>query len=152
MPPGGKRTGAGRKPGGKNKATLEKQAIQEAFNQRVLLHADDLFNAQYKLAVGAQVVMRIDETQGKKGGEPKREHVLVTDAKEIKSLLDEHDGGDGEVDGTYYYFRTVPPDNRALDSLLNRTLGKAKDSVDLTSNGETLQVATFQIATRRDSE
>lgn len=144
MANGGKRAGAGRKPGSKNKATLEKQKVAEAFNQRVLTHADALFNAQFKLAVGSQRVFRVDETE--ENGKTKREHVLVTDAEEIKTLLDEHDGGDGAVDGTYYYFQTVPPDNRALDSLLNRTLGKAKDSLDVTSNGETVQFSLTPIA------
>lgn len=126
---GGKRPGAGRKEGSKNKATLEKQAVIDAFNQRVMAKADDLFNAQYKLAVGSQKVFRIDEKKGK-GGDVKREHVWVTDANEIKALLDEHDGSNGDVDGSYYYFQTVIPDNRALDSLLNRTLGKPKDTIE----------------------
>lgn len=141
---GGSRPGAGRKPGGKNRKTLEKQAVMEAFNQRVLNQADALFNAQFRLAVGSQKVFRIDEI--KEGNKVRREHTLVTDAEEIKDLLDEHDGGDGVVDGNYYYFQTVMPDNRALDSLLNRTLGKPKDSLDVTSGGEKL--ATFNIATR----
>lgn len=132
MKNGGKRPGAGRPKGRKSAKTLEKMAIQEAFNQRVLLHADNLFNAQYKLAVGSQRVFRIDETTNKTGQVIKKEHVLVTDPNEIKSLLDEYDGGDGVVDGSYYYLQAVPPDNRALDSLLNRTLGKPKDSVELT--------------------
>ncbi len=127
---GGKRPGAGRKKGGSNAKTLAQKAIVDAFNQRVLGHADDLFNAQLKLAIGSQRVFRIDETKDGKGG-TKREHVLVTDAEEIKSLLDEHDGGDGTVDGDYYYFQTVMPDNRALDSLLNRGLGKPKDLLDI---------------------
>jgi hypothetical protein len=122
---GGKRPGAGRKPGGKNQATLEKEAVQAAFNQRVMQHADNLFNAQLKLAVGSQRVFRIDVN---KKGEVK--HTLVTDSEEIKSLLDEYEGSDGEVDGSYYYFQTIIPDNRALDSLLNRTLGRAKESVE----------------------
>lgn len=120
------------------------RAVQEAFNQRVLEHADELFNAQLKLAVGSQRVFRIDEVRD--GRTVKREHVLVTSPKEIKDLLDSRDGDDGEFNGKYYYFQDVPPDNRALESLLNRTLGKAKESVDVTSNGETL-VATFNIRT-----
>lgn len=128
---GGARPGAGRPKGSKNKATLEKTAIVEAFNQRVMSHADNLFNAQYKLAVGAQQVFRIAETKGEKGA-IKREHVLVTDPDEIKALLDEHDGDSGQVNDNYYYFTTVLPDNRALDSLLNRTFGKAKEAIEHT--------------------
>jgi hypothetical protein len=126
MKNGGKRPGAGRKPGSLAKKTLEKAKIQEAFNQRVLAHADALFNAQLKLATGSQRVFRIDETLDKKGN-TKREHVLVDDPDEIKALLDEHEGADGVVNDVYYYFQTVIPDHRAIEGMLNRTLGKATE-------------------------
>jgi len=122
MPKGGKRPGAGRKPGRKDNATLEKEAVAKAFNQRVMAKADALFNAQLTLAVGSMKVFRIDE-EGE-GKQKKKVHVLVTDEYEIKALLDEHDGSPGVVDGVFYYFQTVIPDNRAIDSMLNRALGK----------------------------
>lgn len=125
---GGKRKGAGRKQGSKNRATLEQQAVVEAFNQRVMHKADELFNAQFRLAIGSAKVFRIDEEEVEKG-KTKRVHVHVTDADEITKLLDEHEGEAGEVDGTYYYFVDVLPDNRALDSLLNRGLGKPAETV-----------------------
>lgn len=126
---GGKRAGAGRPKGKPTRATLEKQKVAEAFNQRVMAKADALFNAQLTLAIGSMKVFRIDETEGE-GGKKKREHVHVTDADEIKRLLDEHDGASGVVDGVYYYFSDVPPDNRAIDSMLNRALGKPKETVE----------------------
>lgn len=126
---GGKRPGAGRKPGSKTKATLEKEKVAEAFNQRVMAKADALFNAQLTLAVGSMKVFRIDETEGE-GGKKKREYTHVTDPDEIKRLLDEHDGGNGVVDGAFYYFSEVMPDNRAIDSMLNRALGKPKETLE----------------------
>lgn len=126
---GGKRAGAGKPKGKPNKATLEKQKVAEAFNQRVMAKADALFNAQLTLAVGSMKVFRIDETEGE-GGKKKREHTHVTDPDEIKRLLDEHDGANGVVDGVYYYFSDVPPDNRAIDSMLNRALGKPKETLE----------------------
>jgi hypothetical protein len=126
---GGKRDGAGKPKGKKHKATLEKQAIAEAFNQRVMSHADALFNAQLVLATGSRKVFRIDEEEGE-GGKKKRVHTLVTDADEVKALLDEHEGAAGEVDGNYYYFTEVAPDNRAIDSLLNRAFGKPKETLE----------------------
>jgi hypothetical protein len=119
--------GRGRPKGAKNRATLEKAAVMEEFNQRVMNAADTLFNAQLKLATGSQIVFRIDRTTSE-NGKPKEEHVHVTNPQEIKELLDEHDGGDGLVNDHYYYFQAVPPDNRAIDSLLNRTFGKAKET------------------------
>lgn len=124
---GGKRKGAGRKAGGKNRATLEKEAVLAAFNQRVMQKADVLFNAQLSLAVGSMKVFRIDE-EGE-GAKKKRVHVHVTDADEIKALLDEHDGGAGIVEGVYYYFADVLPDNRAIDSLMTRTFGRPTEHV-----------------------
>lgn len=90
--------------------------------------ADALFNAQLTLAVGSMKVFRIDETEGD-NGKKKREHVHVTDADEIKALLDEHDGAPGVVDGVYYYFQDVPPDNKAIEAMLNRALGRAAETV-----------------------
>ncbi len=126
---GGKRAGAGRPRGKPTKATLEKQKVSEAFNQRVLAKADALFNAQLTLAVGSMKVFRIDEVEAD-GGKKKREHVHVTDAEEIKALLDEHDGANGVVDGVYYYFSDVPPDNKAIEAMLNRALGKPKETLE----------------------
>lgn len=129
MAHGGKRAKAGRKVGSKNKASLERQAVADAFNQRVMAKADALFNAQLTLAVGSMKVFRIDETEGD-NGKKKREHVHVTDAEEIKKLLDEHDGAPGVVEGVYYYFQDVLPDNKAIEAMLNRALGKPVDTVE----------------------
>lgn len=138
MANGGKRPGAGRKKGSLARKTLERIAVNAAFNQRVMAHADRLFHAQLSLAVGSQQVFRIDEVKGD-DGKPKRVHELVTNPDEIKKLLDEHDGCDGVVDGNYYYLSNVLPDNRALDSMLNRGLGKPKESVE---HSGTLDVST----------
>lgn len=86
-------------------------------------HADALFQAQHTLAVGSIRVFRIDEEEDD-NGKTKRVHVLVTEPDEIKQVLDEHEGGSGVVGENYYYVSEVPPDNRAIDSLLNRALGK----------------------------
>lgn len=119
---GGKQPGSGRPRGSLNKSTLEQRKVSEAFNQRVLRAADALFNAQLTLAIGSMKVFRIDEIA--EGAKTKREHVHVTDADEIKALLDVHEGSPGIVEGKFYYFSAVLPDNKAIDSLLNRGLGK----------------------------
>lgn len=133
MASGGNRKNAGRKPGAKNKATLEKSAVQEAFNQRVLRASNALFNAQYSLAIGSVKVFRVDEEET--DGKTKRIHVLVTNSEEIKDVLDNDGGAVGE---SFYFIQNVQPDNKAIDSLLNRTFGKPKDSLDVTSNGKDL--------------
>lgn len=126
---GGKRQGAGKPKGKLSAKTLEKQKVQEAFNQRVLKHADSLFEAQFQLAVGSVRVFQVVETG--KGANVKREHVLVTNPKIMKDVLDEIDGeGGGKVGEDFYFVTAVPPSNQAIDSMLNRTLGKAKESLE----------------------
>lgn len=55
MPKGGARKGAGRKKGGKNAKTLEKDAIRELFREKILERWDDVLGAALELAVGVQV-------------------------------------------------------------------------------------------------
>ena len=126
----------GRPKGALSASTLEKRKVEAAFNQRILKHANDLFNAQLNLAKGVTHVYKIVESG--EGKTKKREHVLVTDPEEIKALLDEHDGGNGVVDDTYYYITTKDPQNMSIDSLLNRGIGKPTDKVDVTTDGEAL--------------
>lgn len=125
---GGARNGAGRPAGLKNPQTLEREAVLREFRQRVLTQTDSLFNAQFTLAVGSIKVYRIDEEEGE-GGKKKRVHVLVTDAEEIKSVLDEHEGGSGVVGESFYFVSDVLPDNRAIDSLMNRAFGKPTETL-----------------------
>jgi hypothetical protein len=140
MQNGGKRPNAGRKKGGKNKKTLEQRAVQEAFNLRVMNAADALFHAQLSLAVGSVKVFRVDEEEIGEG-KTKKVHTLVLDDDEIKQVLDETEGAGGTVGDEFYFVQTVPPDNRAIDSLLNRALGKPRESHDLTTNGKDLNTS-----------
>ncbi len=57
----------------------------------------------------------------------------MTDADEIMAYVD----GDADRDA-YYYITTKLPDNKAIDSLLDRTFGKAEGKLDVTSKGETI--------------
>jgi hypothetical protein len=125
---GGKRKGAGKPKGYKQPQTLEKLAVLSAFRQRVMTHADNLFNAQYSRAVGSVMIFRVDEEEGE-NGKKKRTHTLVTDPDEIKQVLDENEGGAGVVGESYYFVTEIPPDNKAIDSMWDRTFGKAQQSV-----------------------
>jgi len=129
MSRGGFRENAGSKKGTLKKKTIETKIAEEEFRQRVLKNKDKLFNAQFDLALGTTYLYKIVETG--KGDKLKREHVIVTDPNEIKDVLDECDG-DGTVDDTYYYMTTKAPDNKAIDSMLDRTFGKAKQGIELT--------------------
>lgn len=126
---GGARPGAGMPKGKKTKKTLEKLKVKSAFNQRVLKHADELFNAQYQLARGEQVLMVKITDKDSKGKVIRTYHEQVTDPETIKQFLDDESAmQDNE---TYYYLSTRSPNNQALEALLNRTFGKATDKVEI---------------------
>lgn len=127
---GGRRKKAGRHLGKQNQATLEKNKVLEAFKQRVLHQTDKLFNAQISLATGCSMLYRI-ETVKVKGKETGKKHILVTDEEEIKDYLD------GTVDtDDYYYITTKLPDNKAIDSLMDRAFGKVRQNIGLGGEDE----------------
>jgi hypothetical protein len=134
---GGKRPGAGRRVGAKNKATLEKLAQKKLLEQRVMANLDRLINAQLDLALGEKFLM-VKRVSGS-GKDRKTWVEVVTDTDTIKDYLDD----DGETINSesgedYYYMSTRPANNQALQGLMDRTFGKAAQSVDLTTNGNDL--------------
>lgn len=137
---GGKRPNSGRPKGSKDPITLEREKVQEAVNQRIFKIADSLITPQVSLAKGQQFLYKIVKTRvvGPKGGISYRNEKpeLVTSELEIQDYLDnliEEANGDIEADtnpeATYYFITTKEPNNMAIDSLLNRTLGKPKETV-----------------------
>lgn len=132
---GGARPGAGRPKGGMNEATKVRMAAKAEFQRRVAVMADKLFNAQYDLAVGEKYLM-VKKVDG--DGKNKKTWVeIVTDLDTIKQYIE--DDGKSLNDGEdFYYMSTKPANNMALDSLLNRSFGKADETLDIKSGGETI--------------
>ena len=129
---GGKRNGAGRKKGSKEPHTLERERVQEAFNQRVFGIAQNLLERQASLAMGQTFLYRIDKKKESTGKVVVEKPVVVTDPDEISMWLD-FEYGDGEnpnTDSEYYYMTTKEPNNQAIDSILNRSLGKPKETIE----------------------
>lgn len=147
MARGGKRPGSGRKKGSKDASTLEKEKQFEIFRQLTLQRVKPLFEAQMNLARGVTYMFRIEE--GPKGA---REHVLVTDPDEIGDILAQMDGdASGTYNDQYYYLTTKLPDNRALDSLLDRAFGKPTQAVEITGkDGKDLFRATPKVKNLAD--
>lgn len=120
----------GRPFGSKNKTTLEKQAALERFQERVRSVVDPLFDYQLTLARGQTFLYRIDKEEIGKGKYRKLKPVLVTNQQEIENYLEGLvEEGDMEDDtdpaAAYYFLTTKEPSNFAIDSLLDRTFGKA---------------------------
>lgn len=128
---GGRRPGAGRKPGSKNKKTLERQQVEQAVKQRIMHTAQRILDAQFSIALGQQFLFKI--TTYKNGTKSRPE--LVTDEKTISKFLNDELNNNG--DDEYHYITTKEPNNYAIDSMLNRALGKPVDSLEVSGrNGQ----------------
>lgn len=134
----------GKPRGRQNKKTIKKKIVEDEFKNRILTNIYELLTAQMNVAKGTSYLYKIVTRRGIKGGEGRREHILVTDPYEIKDFLDELEGESGvnpNLDNDdYYYISTKQPDNRALDSLINRVFGPPKQEVDLTTNNEPIKI------------
>lgn len=157
MARGGKRPGAGRKKGSKDPHTLEREAVLAAFRERAFRAADILFNAQLTLARGQTLLYKIEkELQiGPKGGKRyvKSKPKLVTDQSEIERYLEglvvEGDPDDEQdPNATYYFLTTKEPNNFAIDSLLDRALGKATQPLSGPDGGP-IEIQGVEIAVRK---
>jgi hypothetical protein len=123
---GGKRPGSGSYVGRKNKSTIEKEALANEIKKRVIKAKDVLLNSQISLAQGCQYLYKIKKN--KKGDKQNRRPELVTNQNEIADYL----AGEYECDeDEYYYMTTERPDNKALDSLIDRVAGKPTQGVEL---------------------
>ena len=140
---GGKREGAGQKQGTIQEKTKKKLEALKQFKIRGRKNIDKLFNAQLSLALGNTFMYKVNKTESKYGKTTKRKHTIVTNQNEIKKVLDETDGKAGLVDEDYYYLATKAPDNKAIDSLLDRILGKAPQGIDLTTKGEKVNMVFY---------
>ncbi len=128
MPRGGKRIGAGKPVGTKNRETLTKEAIAAGVRQRIMQNADKLLTAQFTKAFGSVQIFQVI----KKG--EKYEHEIVTDATVIKEVLDEGQGMNCTTDRGFFIVTEIPPETKAIDSMLDRALGKAAQSIEITTD------------------
>jgi hypothetical protein len=142
---GGARHGAGKPKGTKHSNTIEKHAVLRETQQRVYRNIDGLLNAQLANALGSVMIFRKDSVEGSNGKE-KTVHTLITDPDEIKEVLDGSGGKGGQLEGGFYIVTAVPPDNRAIDSLLDRGLGKATQSIEVTTDNTFFERDVYRTA------
>ena len=122
---GGKREGSGRKKGGENAETKRKKVVKKEMEKRIIRSVDHILNAQMNLATGVSYLMHVFYT-----GKNRKKHVeTVTDQETIEAYfsgdLDDSENND------WYYMSTEKTDNRAIDSLFDRTFGKARQNIGL---------------------
>lgn len=149
---GGAREGAGRPKGSENEDTRQRRLAELEYKKRVVGHIHDLFNSQFALAKGLSYMFRIDETEDDKGKKT-RKHVLVESVSEINDVLDELDGSDsGTVEDNYYYITTKAPDNKAIDSMMDRVFGRPKQSTVLEDpDGNALTFVVAEVIARKNT-
>ncbi len=149
---GGAREGAGRPKGTENEETKQRRIAERDYKMRVVAHIHDLFNSQLNLARGLTYLYRIEESEDDKGKRIKK-HVLVESPDEIRDVLDDLDGSDsGTVDDTYYYITTKAPDIRAIDSMIDRVFGKAKQSTVLEDpEGNALTFVVAEVIAKKNT-
>lgn len=110
--------------------TDEKKAQQAAFKElkmSVLRMQKSLINAQAGVAKGLTYLYVI-KTEEIKGKIVRQKPEIVKDPKIIEAYLaEELDNEEHE----YYYMSTEKPDTKAIDSLLDRVHGRARQNIGL---------------------
>ena len=130
---GGKRNGAGRIKGKVSALTKLRTKKKQLMEKRIIKSIDALLNAQMTIAQGVQMLFKIEKAADAKGNIKRSKPILVTDQKEIAEYLE----GKFKKSTTEFYFMTAEkPDNKALDSLINRAFGKPKESLDITTQDQ----------------
>lgn len=117
----------GRPKGSKDKSTIEKERVLAEYRKKIMQHADILFKNQMHLAQGVSYLYKF--VKGK------QKPVLVTNPEEIEeyitSEMGQHIKNEDKIDkdANYYFISTERPDNRAIDSMLDRTFGRATQPI-----------------------
>ena len=130
---GGKRDNAGRLKGSENKKTKEQKIIEEDFRQRVLSSMDELINSQMNLAKGCQFLFVIETYKYKDKNGNWKEEKKKPKIVESQSIIEKYLAGElDDSEDDYYFMTTQKPDNKALDSLIDRVFGKATQKTEIT--------------------
>lgn len=115
---GGKRPGAGRKPGGQNAATIEKQVLRERLRAKVAAELDPLIEAQIANAKGIK-------------------YLVVRDRKTGKFLrIGEIGAGKLKPDEEIIEVWEKDPSVFAFTDLMNRTVDKPVEPVEIEHSGD----------------
>lgn len=129
MASGGARKNAGKKKGTKHKKTLERLEALKEYQRLGSAAAHKLFQVQMAASIGTHKMITITKDED---GKP---HVTtVKDQDHMDDLL-----LNGELGKDYFIVFGHAPDTRAADSILDRTFGRAIQSTDITSNGNTIE-------------
>lgn len=118
---GGKREGAGRKPGQMSLVRRAELSALSEMKQLIIKNKDKIIEAQITKAIGVNVLIRVSKVD--------LSSEVVTDIDVLKQFFN------GELndvtDADYFYMTTRPGDTKAAALLLDRAFGKAVQPIDL---------------------
>lgn len=147
---GGSREGAGRPEGSQNESTKTKQQAERELKERIIADSQKLLDSQMTIAKGCTYLLVQKFKKDNKGNKTKDGRPEVVTNPEI--IADYIDGALDEEDLEYYFITTERPDNKALDSLLDRAFGKAVSNIDVTSKGKQLEGIKVEIVNPRGED
>lgn len=131
---------------GKLKITLAKEEVYRIVQERLAERALKLIDTQTVISHGTMKVYKITyHMEGKR--RVKNPPELVTKDKEIANAIGyEYGGGPNpSTDDEYFFITQKDPDNKAIESQLNRVFGKAPQKLDLTPGGKIGIISGMQI-------
>jgi len=131
----------GRPVGSKTLATIQKDAVLKAFRAEVMGIAHVLFKNQLHLATGRSYLFKIEKRKVTEGTGKNKTVKYVNKAPKrvtaeweildyLKGKIESGDDEDArDPTATYFYITAKDPDNKAIDSLLDRTFGKSVQQI-----------------------
>ena len=137
---------------GKRKTTLAKEEVYKEVQRRLAERALKLIDTQTIVAHGTIKIYKITthyEGSGKSRKKVRDKPKLVTNEQEIERVIDSEfgDGEDVNTDDEYFFINTQDPDNKAIESQLNRVFGKAPQKFELPPGSKVGLITGMQIIT-----
>lgn len=140
----------GRPKGRKNDKTIEREAAKKAYDQMVLQKLEPVFQSQLVSALGVYFVYR-KEHYGT-GASKRIEHIQLTEPYEIADALDRIANGENGFSSEegFCYVMAKGPGDRAIDSMLDRAIGKATTVIATEdAEGKRLPITGVDITVRK---
>lgn len=134
MARGGKRPGSGAKKGKKTAKVIEREEVLRQWREKAAERAMFLLDKQTHLAAGQTFLYRIDKERIGRNIYRNKKPVLVESEFEIRQYLDDLVSGkihgdsedDSDPSASFYFMTAKEPSNQAIDSMMDRTFGRAK--------------------------
>jgi len=145
---GGKQPGAGRPKGAKSSKTIDKEIALEQMRQMILQEMKPILRGALDSARGLTVMFQKRKVKNKATGKYERtgELVRVTSLERVEELLKGNCSGDD-----WYYITTKDPNMVAIKELWDRTYGRTKENLDITSGGKPIPILNLTQLCQKES-